>query len=164
MTVRITALTLCAALLPGIAVPQKTAEESMQDIASRAHVTIRRADICRQPDETVRQTESAKILAWIDAEAARVGVPASALADEIKESVAYAESRLGTSPSAAECEIAARHFVTFPDHMVSARKSEQRAMSCVSFRRRQVFRLYGSCRRRVQGATLTRFRHHHLPT
>ena len=119
-------LTLTAALLlPTLASAQQTAEEAMQSIAGRAQFHIRQAELCKQPDEATRQAMSSKILAWVNEEAARVGVPPSALTEAAAEGAGQAESRLGSRPSADECETSAQHFGTFLADTITQRKATQ---------------------------------------
>lgn len=114
-----------AALLPCATPAQQTAQEALQSIASRAHFRIRLAELCRQPDDTRRQEMSSKILGWVSAEAARVGIPDAALADAAADGIAQADSRFGRTPSADECASGTRDFTAFLANTISQRKSAQ---------------------------------------
>jgi hypothetical protein len=118
-------LALATALLPALAQAQQTAEEAMQSIAGRAHFRIRQAELCKQPDDAARREMSARILAWVNEEAARVGVSPTALAEAAADGAGQAESRLGNHPSADECATNAQHFSTFLADTMTQRKATQ---------------------------------------
>jgi len=121
-------LALSALHLPGIAAAQRTADESMRGITAQAHFRIHAAEMCRQPDEAERRETAAKILSWISAESARVGVSQGALVDAAEEGVRHAESRIGTPPSAEQCDASTRQFKVFLKSMISQRESQQRSV------------------------------------
>jgi hypothetical protein len=119
------AITAAAAIFPAAASAQQTAEEAMRSIASRAHFHIRQTELCRSPDEGSRKETADRILAWVNAEAARVGVSQAALAEAAQDGADQAESRLGNTPSADECATGAQHFATFLADTINQRKAAQ---------------------------------------
>ncbi|QEI07681.1 hypothetical protein FXN63_18915 [Pigmentiphaga aceris] len=114
-----------ATLLPlTSAAEPKTAEEAMQSIASQANFFLRRAERCPQFNEAERKALSSKILGWIDAEAARVGVSPAALAVGTKEGINYADERFPTM-SADDCKYIMHDVRTYYKPMVAQRKAGQ---------------------------------------
>jgi hypothetical protein len=121
-------LAFTALQLPGMAAAQRTADESMQGITAQAHFRIRASEMCGQPDEAERREMASKILGWISAESARVGVSQAALVDAAQQGVRHAETRIGTPPSAEQCEASTRQFQVFLKSMISQRESQQRSV------------------------------------
>jgi len=121
-------LALTALHLPGLAAAQRTAEESMRGITAQAHFRIHASEMCGQPDVAERREMASKILSWISAESARVGVSPAALAGAAEEGTRHAESRIGTPPSAEQCEASTRQFKVFLNSMISQRESQQRSV------------------------------------
>jgi len=121
-------LAFTALHLPEIAAAQRTADESMQGITAQAHFRIHASEMCGQPDEAERRETASKILGWISAESTRVGVSPAALVDAARQGEQHAASRIGTPPSAEQCEASTRQFKVFLNSMISQRESQQRSV------------------------------------
>jgi hypothetical protein len=138
-------LTAATLLQPGASHAQRSGVQSMQGITAQAHYRIRAAEMCRQPDDAERQETASRILGWIDAEAARVGVSPTALVKAAEEGVQHAENRIGNPPSAQACEANTTQFKVFYKSMISQLESMQRSVLDMNARTHSQLRMAELC-------------------